>query len=277
MDTRQLNRNRRRRLARLLAGTAAATLGVPLAIAVQTSPSSGTTITGTPDSSPRSARAECDLPQGHQHADLDPADFTTTIDNPFYPLRPGDRKVWRETAPDGTRQKIVDHVTHRTKLIADGVTARVVIATVTDRRGRLVEHTEEWFAQDRAGCVWYFGEDTYKIEDGTINPEGSFEAGVDGAEPGVQMPAHPEAGMIFRLEGGYRTGAADHTEILSVGKEQVEVPYGHFTGVIMNRDYTPLDRKVAELWFYAEGIGGVLAVDISAGDSREELVRFTRE
>ena len=185
--------------------------------------------------------------------------------------------MWRETAPDGTRQKIVDLVTHRTKLIANGVTARVVIARVIDHRGRLIERTEEWFAQDRAGCVWYLGEDTYKIEDGTVDPVGSFEAGVNGAEPGVQMPAHPKAGMIFRLEGGYLTGAADHTEILSVGREQVEVPYGHFNDVVFNRDNTPLHPKAAELWFYAKGVGGVLAIDISDGDSREELVRFTRE
>jgi hypothetical protein len=217
-----------------------------------------------------------DLPRGHEHSNLDPADFTTRIDNPYYPLRPGDRKVWRETSPDGTRQRIVDHVTNRTKVIANGVRARVVIAKVTNHRGRLVEYTEEWFAQDRAGNVWYFGEDTYKIERGRKNREGSFEAGVDGAEPGVQMPAHPKAGMVFRLEGGYKTGAADHTEILSVGKEQVEVPYGHFRKVVMNRDYSPLEPKVAELWFYAKGVGGVLAVDISDGDAREELVRFHR-
>jgi hypothetical protein len=223
-----------------------------------------------------SAGQGSDLPVGRQHVNLDPADFTTRIDNPYYPLRPGDRKVWRETAPDGTRQKIVDRVTGRTKLIADGVRARVVIATVTNRAGKLVERTEEWFAQDRAGNVWYFGEDTYKIEHGKKTTEGSFEAGVDGAEPGVQMPAHPKAGMVFRLEGGYKTGAADHTEILSVGKEQVEVPYGHFRKVVMNRDSSPLAPKVAELWFYAKGVGGVLAVDISDGDSREELVRFHR-
>lgn len=217
-----------------------------------------------------------DLPRGREHVNLDPAEFTTNIDNPYYPLRPGDRKVWRETAPDGTRQKIVDRVTNKTKLIANGVTARVVVATVTNRAGKLVEHTDEWFAQDRAGNVWYFGEDTYKIENGRKNREGSFEAGVDGAEPGVQMPAHPKAGMIFRLEGGYKTGAADHTEILSVGDEQVEVPYGHFRKVIMNRDFTPLNPKAAELWFYAKGVGGVLAIDTSDGDSREELVRFKR-
>lgn len=82
--------------------------------------------------------------------------------------------------------------------------------------------------------------------------------------------------MVFRMEGGYKTGAADHTEILSVGKEQVEVPYGHFRKVIMNRDFSPLNPKGAELWFYAKGVGGVLAIDISDGDSREELLTFRR-
>jgi hypothetical protein len=218
------------------------------------------------------------LPEGKEPANLDPADFTTRIDNPYYPLRPGDIRIYRETAPDGTRNRIVDLVTHRTKLIADGVTARVIVSKVTNSRGKLVEHTEEWFAQDRAGNVWYFGEDTTSYESGKPDKRGSFEAGVEGAEPGVQMPAHPKAGMRFRLEGGYKTGAADHTEILSVGKEQVEVPFGHFRGVVMNRDFSPLEPKVSELWFYAKGVGGVLAVDISDGDHREELVarRFTR-
>jgi hypothetical protein len=218
-----------------------------------------------------------DLPVGREHVKLNPADFTTRIDNPYYPLRPGDRKVWRETSPDGSRQRIVDRVTNRTKVLANGVRARVVIATVTNPHGRLVEYTEEWFAQDRAGTVWYFGEDTWKIENGRRTTEGSFEAGVDGAEPGVQMPAHPKAGMRFRLEGGYKTGAADHTEILSVGTEQVSVPYGHFRRVVLNRDFSPLEPRVAELWFYARGVGGVLAIDISGGDSREQLVSFRRQ
>lgn len=280
MNTRPLDRMRRRRLPTLLGAAAVVSLGIPLAIAVQTLPSNGVTSAPSTSDSARGTvtrATECQLPTGHEPADLDPADFTTKIDNPYFPMRPGDRKVWRETAPDGTRQKIVDLVTHRTKLIANGVTARVVIARVSDERGRLVERTEEWFAQDRVGCVWYLGENTYKIEDGTINTEGSFEAGVNGAEPGVQMPAHPRAGMIFRLEGGYLTGAADHTEILSVGTEQVEVPYGHFDNVVFNRDTSPLHPKAAELWFYAKGVGGVLAIDISDGDSREELVKFTRE
>jgi hypothetical protein len=218
------------------------------------------------------------LPEGHEHANLDPADFTTKIDNPYYPLRPGDKRVYRETAPDGTRNKIVDLVTNKTKLLANGITARVIKATVTNRAGKVVEYTEEWFAQDRKGNVWYFGEDTTSYENGKPDKHGSFEAGANGAEPGVQMPAKPRAGMRFRLEGGYKTGAADHTVILSVGKEQVEVPYRHFgrNRIVMMRDSTPLEPKVGELWFYARGVGGVLALDISDGDHREELVSFRR-
>jgi hypothetical protein len=218
------------------------------------------------------------LPEGHEHVNLDPADFTTKIDNLYYPLRPGDRRVYRETAPDGTHNKIVDLVTHRTKLLANGVTARVIKSRVTGRAGKVVEFTEEWFAQDRVGNVWYFGEDTTSYEGGKPDKHGSFEAGVNGAEPGVQMPAKPKAGMRFRLEGGYKTGAADHTEILSVGSEQVEVPFRHFgrSRIVMMRDSSPLEPRTSELWFYAKGVGGVLALDISDGDHREELVSFRR-
>ncbi len=216
------------------------------------------------------------LPEGHEPADLNPADFTVNIDNPYYPLHPGDRRVYRETAPDGTRQRIVDDVTDNTKRIANGVVARVVVARVTNRAGKLVEYTEEWFAQDRAGNVWYFGEDTTSYEDGKASKHGSFEAGVGGAEPGVQMPAQPRPGMRFRLEGGFASGAADHSEVLSVGREQVEVPFGYFRRTAMFRDSTPLEPRVSELWFYAKGVGGVLALDISDGDHREELVKFRR-
>jgi hypothetical protein len=221
------------------------------------------------------ALANMGLPEGRQPVKLDPADFTTEIDNPYYPLRPGDRRVYRETAPDGTRLRIVDEVTNETKVIADGVTARVVRATVTNTAGKVVEYTEEWFAQDRPGNVWYFGEDTTKYEKGKRTKEGSFEAGVAGALPGVQMPAKPKAGMRYRLEGGFKSGAGDHTEILSVGKEQVQVPFGHFRGTVMTRDFSPLEPRVGELWFYARGVGGILALDISDGDHREELVSVT--
>ena len=148
------------------------------------------------------AQANRGLPEGRQPANINPADFTTRIDNPYYPLRPGDRRVYRETAPDGSRQKIVDVVTNRTKLIANGVTARVIVATVTNQRGKVVEFTEEWFAQDRAGNVWYFGEDTTAYEHGRPNKHGSFEAGARG-EADVMIAGGAEAPLAPLCFGAF--------------------------------------------------------------------------
>jgi hypothetical protein len=152
------------------------------------------------------AHANFGLPEGHQPANLDPAGFTTKIDNPYYPLRPGDRRVYRETAPDGTRYKIVDVVTHRTKLIADGVTARVIRSRVTDSKGKVIEFTEEWFAQDRTGNVWYFGEDTTSYERSMPDKHGSFEAGVDGAERASICQRSPGRGCATGWRAATRPG-----------------------------------------------------------------------
>ena len=113
---------------------------------------------------------------------LDPADFTTKIDNPLadaagQPLGlPGDRL-------QGTRQRVVVTVTRRTKLIANGITARVVRDVVTEE-GKPVEKTDDWYAQDKAGNIWYLGEFTTEYENGAGLHQGSFEAGVDGAQAG---------------------------------------------------------------------------------------------
>jgi hypothetical protein len=223
-----------------------------------------------------SSSATCQLPQGREHVGIDPAHFTTRITNPWWPMRPGARWVYRETAPDGTRQKVVVSVLERTKRIANGVTARVVHDVVTED-GEPVEITDDWYAQDRCGNVWYFGEATTEYEDGTpSSTKGSFEAGVDGAQAGVIVPAHPRPGLSYRQEY-YAGEAEDRAEVVGLG-EQVEVPYGHFRRgrVLMTRDLNPLEPKVLEFKFYARGIGPVLAVGISGGDDREELVRYAK-
>ena len=215
-----------------------------------------------------------ELPRGGEPVTLDPAQFTTRIDNPYWPMRPGTRWVTRETEPDGTRQKVVVRVTHRTKRIANGVTARVVRDTVTER-GRKVEDTRDWYAQDAAGNVWYLGERTKEYEHGrVVSTEGSFEAGVDGAQAGVVVPAHPVPGMHYRQEH-YAGHAEDRARIVS-RREQAGVPYGHFRNVLMIREDNPLEPKVLEFKFYARGIGPLLAVSVSGGSDREELLRFRR-
>jgi hypothetical protein len=214
------------------------------------------------------------LPQGAEQVHLNPADFTTRITNPWWPMRPGSRWVYRETDPDGTRQKVVVTVTNRTKLIANGVTARVVRDVVTER-GEFVEVTDDWYAQDRRGNVWYLGEATTEYEDGKpVSTEGSFEAGVDGAQPGVIMPAHPRPGLRYRQEY-YKGQAEDRAKVMSL-REQAEVPFGHFRPALMTREVNPLEPRVLEFKFYARGVGPVLAVSVSGGADREELVTFKR-
>ena len=134
------------------------------------------------------------LPQGSEPVDLNPADFTTRIDNPYWPMAPGSRWVYRETDTEGTKQRVVVTVTPRTKRIANGVEARVVHDVVT-QNGQLVEVTDDWYAQDSDGNVWYMGEDTAEYQNGKVTTTaGSFEAGVDGAQPGIIVPANPEVG-----------------------------------------------------------------------------------
>lgn len=153
-----------------------------------------------PGGSESAAERSVDLPQGADPGELDPADFTTEIDNPYWPMAPRTRWIYREIDEKGKEVKVVVVVTTETKKIANGVTARVVRDTVTED-GELIEDTKDWYAQDAEGNIWYLGEHTAEFEDGKLTTkEGSFEAGVDGALPGIIMPAHPQPGMTYRQE-----------------------------------------------------------------------------
>lgn len=218
-----------------------------------------------------SAAAAGNLPQGAEPVDLDPADFTTEIDNPYFPVTPGTRLTYRESGPEGELEVVVIH-TNATKLIGNGVTARVVRDTVT-LDGEIVEDTFDWYAQDNEGTVWYLGEDTAEFEDGEISStEGSFEAGVDGALPGIVMPAHPAPGMKYRQEY-YEGEAEDNGEVLSV-LEMADVPFGHFDELVLTKDTIGLEPDVLSYKLYAKGIGVILTLDVSGGSGREELVNI---
>ena len=168
--------------------------------------------------------------------------------------------------------EVVVIVTNTTKLIANGVTARVVRDTVT-LDGEIVEDTFDWYAQDNEGNVWYLGEDTAEFEDGEISTtEGSFEAGVDGALPGIVMPANPAPGMKYRQEY-YAGEAEDNGEVLSVN-EMADVPFGHYDELVLTKDTIGLEPDVLSYKLYARGIGIILALDVSGGSGREELVNI---
>lgn len=213
------------------------------------------------------------FPQTSEPANLDPADFSTEIDNPYFPLPVGARWVVRVTDQQGSVKRQVITVTDKTRKIADGVTARVVHDVVREG-GKVAEVTEDWYAQDKEGNVWYFGEDTTSFEEGKPDSSGSFEAGVNGADAGLTMLAHPEAGQTYREEY-YKGHAEDRTRVLGLD-QQAQAPFGHFDNVILTEDYTPVEPHVLELKLYAPGIGQVLATDVSGGSEREELISFTK-
>jgi hypothetical protein len=216
--------------------------------------------------------AEPGLPQGAEPVELDPADFVAGVDHPYWPLAPGSQWVYRETDGEGGEQQVEVTVTDETRTIL-GIEATVVHDVVSED-GEVVEDTYDWYAEDRDGNVWYLGEATKEYADGEVSTAGSWEAGVDGAQAGILLPGDPQVGQAYRQEH-YAGEAEDAGEVLSLD-EWVEVPTGAYRGVLMTKDWTPLEPDVLEHKFYARGVGPVLALGISGGAAREELLRFHR-
>ena len=193
---------------------------------------------------------------------------STTIDNPFFPLTPGTALRYRDS--EGKTTDVT--VTTDTKRIL-GIDCVVVRDTVKTAAGQLLEDTFDWYAQDKDGNVWYFGEDTRAFRNGRrAGTKGSWTAGVAGAQPGMIMPAHPTVGAKYRQE--YLRGVAeDQAEVLSLAKK-VTVPYGSFDHCIETRDFSDLEPGVSEHKFYCAGIGEVSAVD--GENKHEDLISLTR-
>lgn len=205
-----------------------------------------------------SAHGNCALPVFGPGASyrprIVPSNFTANVTNPWYPL-----KVRRSLIYTGVRegQSALDIVTTtpRTKLI-DGVRTRVV----SDRlylNGILRERTSDYFAQDRCGNVWYFGEDTVELDTHghVVSREGSFHAGVDGAQPGVFMQAHPQLGRKFRQEW-YPDHAEDVFQVIA-RNTTVTVPLGTFRHALRTAEATRLEPDTLDTKYYAHGIGEV--------------------
>lgn len=251
--------------------TIATTLAAVLAAAGLAACGGEETTTVTTGTGPTAASEG--LPQGSEPANLDPAEFTAEIDNEWWPLAVGSRWVYRETDSEGTEQKVVVTVLDKTKTIANGVEARVVRDVVTED-GMPVEVTDDWYAQDADGNVWYFGEDTRELEGGeVVSTAGSWEAGVDGALPGIVMLADPRPGDTYRQE--YYAGEAEDLARVLRLDGTAEVPYGRFEHVLVTEDWTPLEPDVAEHKSYARGIGLVMEVLVRGGEGEVRLVEVT--
>lgn len=209
---------------------------------------------------------------GKYNPTIDPANFTTTIDNPFFPLVPGTTYTFRGSTDTGSELETLE-VTHSTRKIM-GVRTVEVLDTVFVN-GALQEFTHDWYAQDRQGNVWYFGEKTKEyLPDGTVSTEGSWLGGVNGGLPGIIMEADPQVGDVYRQEY-LKHVAEDMGEVLSLDGT-VTVPYGTFTDCVVTKDFTRLEKKAYEEKWYARGIGLVKSMDIVGGSDVEELVSVTR-
>jgi hypothetical protein len=200
-----------------------------------------------------------------------PGRFSTTIDNPYLPFAPGTRMVYRTRDGDERGREVV-RVTHRTRLV-DGVTVRVV----RDRAfvgGDLVEDTRDFYAQDRRGNVWYFGENTKTLRNGTVtSTKGSWLAGVDGAKPGIVMEADPKVGDSYAQEDAPGV-AEDRAKVLRLDGHAA-VPYGTFDNLLVTKDFSPLEPAVVEHKKYLRGVGSLLEKEVKGGQERLVLVRVT--
>lgn len=198
---------------------------------------------------------------------IDPANFarSTTIDNPYFPLKPGAVLSYQ-----GRGESIVVEVLSQTRTVM-GIECVVVRDRVSEK-GELVEDTDDWYAQDNDGNVWYMGEDSKDMEKGkVVSRHGSWEAGVDGALPGIIMLARPLDGLWYRTEY-YRGEAEDLAQVLSL-HETVTVPYGTFANCLKILDFNALEPGVEEHKYYAAGIGVVKEVQVRGGG--DELVELT--
>ena len=200
---------------------------------------------------------------------IDPANFVDKIDNPYFPLTPGTVFIYEGQTPRGLVHNEFS-VTYKTVQIL-GVTTVEVHDTVTTN-GELTEDTLDWFAQDKAGNVWYFGENTVELIGGRPSTlAGTFTAGVNGARPGIIMEAHPEIGDFYRQEFDLRN-AEDFADVKSLS-DTVTVPAGTFAHCLRTRETTPLEPDLQEAKWYAPGVGNVLTVDLSTGE-KSELIRI---
>lgn len=194
--------------------------------------------------------------------EIKPENFSnsTILSNPHFAMEMGKTYVSEGQSEEGKEHNEVK-LTGETKVI-QGITCIVVNDKVW-LEGVLIEDTDDWFAQDNEGNVWYFGEavDNYNNDGSFADHHGAWEAGVDGAKAGIVMPANPQVGIKFRQEY-YFGEAEDQAEILETGLS-VTVPFGTFTNCIKTHEWTELEPDVNENKFFAPGVGLIKTVNVT--------------
>ena len=207
---------------------------------------------------------------------IDPSNFVKGIDNPYLTFSPGTRFYYVNKIVEG-KAVTIEHnpviVTSDIKLIL-GVACTVVHDFIRVE-GKITEDTYDWYAQDKQGNVWYFGEATKSYDNGRVSIEGSWEGGVDGAKPGIIMFANPDAhiGETYRQE--YLKGVAEDEATLISTNSTVKVAYGTFSNCVKTKEFTRLEPGIVETKYYAKGVGEVLMVATKGENERDELISIT--
>jgi hypothetical protein len=212
------------------------------------------------------AKGESKLPK------FDPDHFVRGVTNPLFPLPLGTRLIYGGSE-DGLPERVVTEVTREHKTILG-----VQVVVVLDRvflDGVLKEKTFDWYAQDKHGNVWYFGEDTKEFEDGkVVSTAGSFEAGRNGARAGIIMLAHPKLGRTTGQE--FAPGVAEDKGLVLDLDATVIAPYGTLHHCLKQAEFTPLEPAALEHKFYCPGIGIVRERDVRGGTVNTALTNVIR-
>jgi hypothetical protein len=202
---------------------------------------------------------------------VDPANFVARIDNRYQPYLPGTRFQF-EGVRGTTPQTDDEVVLHRTKRIL-GVRCTVVRDTVSEQ-GKAVERTDDWYAQDKQGNVWYMGEDSFELKRGRfVKASDSWESGVKGAKPGIIMPAHPRPGDAYRQEYYPPGKALDEARVLRLDGS-LTVPVGTFDHLLVTSERSPLEPQT-EQKYYAPGVGEIAERVVKGHHEEFQLTRVT--
>lgn len=202
---------------------------------------------------------------------VDPANFVTRIDNRYFPLKPGTGFHYVGLR-DGVRQTDDMVVTHGVKVVL-GVRCTVVRDTVSEQ-GEAVERTFDWYAQDKHGNVWYLGELSLEKQNGRlVKASDSWEAGVNGAKPGIIIEGKPRTGDVYRQEYYPPGEALDQARVLGPSGA-LTVPAGRFEHPLATIEWSPVEPQL-EKKYYVAGVGEVLENVVAGGHERFQLVRVT--
>jgi hypothetical protein len=208
---------------------------------------------------------------GRYSPSIDPANFVATVDNPLWPLEPGTGFHYKGMRGD-VPQTDDEVVTHQTKQIL-GISATVVRDTVS-QHGHPIERTLDFYAQDNHGNVWYLGEDSFELKNGRFaKASDSWRSGVDGAKPGIIMPADPQPGDRYRQEYYPPGEALDEAHVLG-RRGPVTVPYGTFKRSLVTSEFSPLEPQTEEK-YYVAGLGEILERVVKGHHEEFQLVSVT--